>query len=237
MRKSRAFALLLAAALLPSAAAPAKPAAKAAMKRDWSQSVVVTSEGGFQMGNPSAKVKLVEYGSLACPHCRHFEQTGFDPLVQRYVRTGQVSYEFRNFLINAPDISVSLLTRCAGAAKFFPMSEMMFATQPQWEQKLEGLSDADKAELEKMTNEQRVVRIAEITGAGQIAARFGVTPARAQQCLADSKGLERLLEMTKTAMDKGISHTPTFLIDGKVTDASTWEDLEPKLKAAIGGHS
>lgn len=237
MRKARAFALLFAVAFLPSAAAPSTPGKKAAVKRDWTRSVVVTPEGGFRMGNPTAKVKLVEYGSLACPHCRHFEETGFEPLVQRYVSTGQVSYEFRNFLINAPDISVSLLTRCAGAAKFFPMSEMVFAAQPQWEQKLAELSDADKAELEKMTNEQRVVRIAEITGAQQIAARFGVTPARAQQCLADSKGLQRLLDMTKTAMDNGISHTPTFLIDGKVTDASTWEDLEPKLKAALGGRS
>jgi hypothetical protein len=41
--------------------------------------------------------------------------------------------------------------------------------------------------------------------------------------------------MTKTAMANGIIHTPTFLIDGKVTDAATWEDLEPKLKAALGG--
>ncbi len=56
------------------------------------------------MGNPYAKTALVEYGSLACPHCRHFEETGYKPLVQQYVRTGRVSYEFRNFLLNAPDI-------------------------------------------------------------------------------------------------------------------------------------
>ena len=74
------------------------------------------------MGNPNARVKLVEYGSLACPHCRHFEETGYKPLVQGYVRTGRVSYEFRSFLLNAPDISVSLLAHCAGPAKFFPMS-------------------------------------------------------------------------------------------------------------------
>ena len=31
---------------------------------------------GFMMGNPSAKVKLIEYGSLSCPHCREFDETG-----------------------------------------------------------------------------------------------------------------------------------------------------------------
>ncbi len=235
MRKTRQFALLFAAALLPSAAAPAKPTTKAAVKRDWTQAVAVTPEGGFRMGNPAAKVKLIEYGSLACPHCRHFEETGYKPLAQNYVRTGQVSFEFRNYLLNGPDISVSLLTRCAGAAKFFPMSQQVFATQPQWQQKLQDLTDADKAALEKLSDQQRLVRFAEIVGIGPIASRFGVTSARAQQCLADPIALKRLLDMTKTAMDGGISHTPTFLIDGKVTDAATWEDLEPQLKAALGG--
>ena len=187
------------------------------------------------MGNPAAKVKLVEYGSLACPHCRHFEETGYKPLVQNYVRTGRVSYEFRNLLINGPDISISLLAHCAGAAKFFPMSELVYATQPDWQKRIADMSDADKAALDKMTDQQRVQRFAEIGGMGQIAARFGVTPARARQCLADPKGLERLLNWTKAANDSGIDHTPTFLINGKESDAATWEQLEPELRKALGG--
>jgi protein-disulfide isomerase len=227
-----AAAVTVAAALC---IAPTVNAAKPALSRDWSRTVVATPEGGFRMGNPAAPVKLVEYGSLACPHCRHFEQTGFKPLVQRYVRTGRVSYEFRNLLLNAPDIAVSLLAHCAGPAKFFAMSEAVYATQPQWLEKVGGLSDAQKAEIEKMSDAQRIVRFAEIAGFPQIAARFGVTPARARQCLADPKGLQRLLNVTKAAEDAGIDHTPTFLINGKVTDAATWEQLEPQLKRVVGG--
>ncbi|HEX8936702.1 MAG TPA: thioredoxin domain-containing protein [Sphingomicrobium sp.] len=187
------------------------------------------------MGNPNAKVKLVEYGSLACPHCRHFEETGFKPLVQAYVRTGRVSYEFRNFLLNAPDISISLLAHCAGPAKFFPMSEMIFATQPQWQAKVAAITEEQRGEIAKLSDAERIVRLGEIAGFPQIAARFGVMPARARQCLADPKGLERLLDITKTAADAGITHTPTFLINGKVSDSATWEQLEPELKQAAGG--
>ena len=86
-----------------------------------------------------------------------------------------------------------------------------------------------------MTNAQRIVRVGEIAGFPQIAARFGVTPARARQCLADPKGLARLLNATKSAEDAGINHTPTFLINGKVTDAASWDELEPQLKKAAGG--
>jgi len=212
------------------------PTAAQAASVDWSRTVVKTPAGGFRMGNPNAKVKLIEYGSLVCPHCRHFEETGYKPLVQGFVRAGRVSYEFRNLLLNGPDISVSLLTRCAGPAKFFAMSQYVFATQPQWLKKYENISDADQAQLGKMTDQQRVVRFAEMGGIPQIAARFGVTPVRARQCLSDGKQLEALLGMTKTALDDGIQSTPTFLINGKVVaDAATWEDLQPKLQAALGG--
>ena len=34
---------------------------------------------------------------------------------------------------------------------------------------------------------------------------------------------------------QALRHTPTFLINGKVTDAATWEQLEPALKKALGG--
>jgi len=195
----------------------------------------MTPQGGFRMGNPAAAVRLVEYGSLACPHCRHFEETGYKPLVQNYVRAGRVSYEFRNLLINGPDLSISLLTRCSGPARFFAMSQVVYATQPQWEDRINKMSDADKAAMDKMTDQQRVVRFAELGGMIPLAARFGVTPARARQCLTDSKGVQRLLDMTKAANDAGVDHTPTFIINGKVSSAATWEQLEPELKKALGG--
>ena len=229
-----AVALIALAALpLSGAAVAAKTPTKAPVTHDWTRTVVATPEGGFRMGNPAAPVKLVEYGSLACPHCRHFEETGYKPLLA-YVRSSRVSYEFRNLLINGPDMSISLLAHCAGPTKFFPMSELVYATQEQWQKKIEGMSADDEAALDKMTDQQRVIRFAEVGGMAQIAARFGVTTARAKQCLADPKGLERLINMTKTAMDNGIDHTPTFIINGKVTDAATWESLEPLLKQAGG---
>jgi len=221
--------------LLPATAVAARPVAKPAAVRDWSRTVAVTPEGGFRMGNPDAKVKLIEYGSLACPHCRHFEETGFAPLVQKYVRTGRVSYEFRNLLINGPDISISLLARCSGPANFFAMSKYVYDAQPQWQKKLEDMSDADKAALGNMSTQQQIVRYAEIAGMGPMAARFGVGAEKAKKCLADPAGLQKLLDMTKAAEASGVNHTPTFLIDGKVNDAATWEELEPDLKKALGG--
>lgn len=233
-----AFAASAALPLSSTAAAP-RQSSRTTLGRDWVKTVAMTAEGGFRMGNPAARVKIVEYGSLACPHCRHFEETGYKPLVQKYVRSGEVSYEFRNLLLNGPDIAVSLLTRCAGAGRFFPMAEVVYARQPQWEDMIQrglgSLNDDEKAQMEKMTDQQRIVRYAELGQLEQLGAAFGVTPIRARQCLSDPTALQRLLAMTEAANKAGIDHTPTFLINGKATDAATWDQLEPLIRQA-GAH-
>jgi protein-disulfide isomerase len=222
--------------VLAPAAAQARPVARAAAAHDWTKVVAITPAGGFRMGNPAARVRLIEYGSLACPHCRHFEEDAFKPLLQGYVRTGKVSYEFRNMVLNAPDIAVSLLTRCAGPAKFFAMAQTVYATQPDWEKRLEAISAADRDAIDQMTDQQKLVRYAELGGLTDIAAQFGVTPARAGQCLADPKGLERLLGMSRAANAIGVTHTPTFAINGKIrSELATWDEVEPALKAALKG--
>ena len=114
------------------------------------------------------------------------------------------------------------------------MASAVYAAQPQWFDRVEKINDAQKAELDKLTDQQRIARLGEIAGFTQIAARFGMTPAQSRQCVADPRGLERLLKLTKAAEDAGVTHTPTFFINGKVVDALTWEDLEPLIKKASG---
>ena len=87
---------------------------------------------------------------------------------------------------------------------------MVFAAQPQWFAKVDALSSEQKAAMEKMTDAQRLRRYSEIAGFAQLAGHFGVTPAGARQCLADPKGLERLLNGTKAAEDgESITRRPS----------------------------
>src|SRR4051812_27460632 len=110
--KMTGFGRILAAAVMlsvPAATSAAKPAAKAAAKADWTRTFAVTPAGGFRVGNPKAKVAIVEYGSLTCPHCQHFAETALKPLFQDYIRTGKASYEFRSFILNGPDLAATLV--------------------------------------------------------------------------------------------------------------------------------
>lgn len=222
----RALALGLAAAgLAVTASAPAQQA------RDWTKAVAATPEGGYRIGNPAAAVKLVEYGSLTCDHCAHFDAEATKPLLDRYVKGGRVSYEFRNFVRDPADLTAALLTRCAGTSGFFPLTHRYFASQAQWMGKIQ----AGREAINALPPPQRLARAAALGGLDTMAAQSGVTAAKAKTCLADRAAADKLAEIRKMAVERDkLEGTPTFLINGKKAAAHDWATLEPLLKAAGG---
>ena len=86
----------------PGAAPTGQPVAAVAAPAGqmWSDVVSATADGGMRMGNPNAPLKLVEYGSLSCPHCAKLANDGMETLRNKYVNSGRVSYEFRSFPIH-----------------------------------------------------------------------------------------------------------------------------------------
>ena len=234
MRKTVALALLGAAAVIPMAATASKPAAKPAAARDWTRTFTVTPEGGFRMGNPAAKVALVEYGSLTCPHCQHFAETGVGPLLQNYVRTGKLSYEYRSLVLNGIDLAATLVARCNGPSRFFPIAETLYKTQPVWIAKINDLPEPEKDRLQKLPQSEMMVSVAKVIGVIPVAAAHGIPPARAQQCLTDAAAALKLGAMHQKALDSGVQGTPTFVVNGKQVRADDWPTLEPFLKDAGG---
>ena len=45
------------------------------------------------MGNDKASVTVVEYASMTCPHCAHFQETTFPELKKRYIDDQKVAVE------------------------------------------------------------------------------------------------------------------------------------------------
>lgn len=231
----RLLALLLGLILAlpaPAAAAAAKP--RPARAADWTRTVVPTPAGGFRMGNPTAKVKLVEFASMTCPHCRAFDQTGATPLISSYVKTGRVSYEIRNFVRDPFDLTAALVARCGGARSFFPLTRKLLADQPNWIARLQAIARSDIEALRNLPPTQQLAKIAGFAGFTGWGAANGLPAARTSACLADSAAVDRLVKMNGAAIDQfNIKGTPSFLINGKLSGAGTWEQLEPELKSAL----
>ena len=234
MRIAWALTAVLILTVLSAGSAGAKTPAKGSVKADWTRTFGVTPEGGFRMGNPKAKVAVVEYASLTCPHCRHFAQTAMKPLLDQYVRTGKASYEYRSFLLNGVDLAATLVSRCNGPAHFFPMAEKLYATQPEWAAKTGQLSQAEQEKIGGLPQGQMMLEIAKVSGLLPIAASHGIPAAKAELCLKDEKAAMSLVQMEKAATDRGVHGTPTFFVNGKQVSAYDWPTLEPFLKDAGG---
>jgi protein-disulfide isomerase len=202
---------------------------------DWSTIVTKTPEGGFLMGNPNAKVKLVEFGSMTCPHCAEFEEQGGKSLVDNYVKKGLVSWEFRNFVRDPFDMTATLLARCGGEANFFGMTRTMFHDQKNWIGKIQAADQAQLQALQTAPPAQQFSTIADLAGLKTFAAQRGVPRAKADQCLGNEAEINQLVQMNSDAVSGfNIPGTPSFLINGALADqASSWDKLEPKIKEAL----
>lgn len=223
------LAALGVALLVPASPTPAQQR-RPAVQRDWTQTVMMTAEGGYRMGNPAAPVKVVEYFSLTCPHCAEFANQGSSPLIQNYVRTGRVSLEYRNFVLNELDLTASMLSRCATPQNYFALNHAILGSQAQWMGRLQSLSAAQRQELQGLPQLQQIRRVSTLVGLDGIAARHGVTAAQAQACLTSQAGMDRLVNMVRAGSAAGVQGTPTFAINGRIVEANTWGSLEPLLR-------
>jgi len=222
-------ALAIAAGNTALWAAPAKKAPAT----DWSRTVVATPEGGMAMGNPRAKVTLVEYASLACSHCRDFAAQGYAPLKGNYVKSGRVRLEYRPFILNGYDLAATTVARCAGPRGFFPIAEAAFASQTQWMARIKATPAARLKQLDGLPPEKMLPEMARIAGFQTLGASKGLPADRANACLANKGAAQRLLDQTNAGRARGVKGTPTFYLNGKQVDGNDWASVEGAIKAAL----
>ena len=237
MRFGIAFA---AAAILAAPTAQAAPAKKAVAHRaqakpDWVHTVVATPEGGMRMGNPAARVKLIEYGARTCPTCAAFTVNGTPPLKAGFIASGQVSYEYRDFPVHGiVDFGPILLGHCVPNRAFFPLLEAMMANQRALIGREGEIPQAKQDELQKASPNAVTAYLADFYGYTGFVVKAGLPAARAKACLADRKALDAIVAGTNAANKAyRIPGTPTFVVNGTVAEKVVeWATLEPVLRAA-----
>jgi protein-disulfide isomerase len=147
------------------------------------------------LGDTKAPVTIVEYASMTCPHCAHFQETTFPELKKRYIDTGKVRYIFREFPLDNLAAAAFMLARCAGeldSSKYYAMIDTMFAQQRTWA--------VEKPIPPLMT----------------IAKQAGFTEKSFDECLANQKLLSGIEDVRQRAIKEfQVDSTPTFFINGE----------------------
>lgn len=202
--------------------------------KTWSQVVETTPEGGFRMGNPDAPIKLIEFGSYTCPHCRDFTEESHEPMENTYVNSGKVSFEYRNFIRDPYDMAVALIARCGGPEPFFPLTLQLFLNQEAMIKQIQAGGEGAAQAAIAAPPEQRFVKLAELAGLIEFAKQRGLPEDKVRACLADPKAAEALANGVNEATTKfDIQGTPTIIMNGtKLENVATWPALLPRLKDA-----
>jgi protein-disulfide isomerase len=88
-------------------------------------------QNGLVLGNPSAPVHLVEFADLQCPYCDEFATHALPQLITHYVRTGEVSIEFRNLsFIGADSVRAARVAAAAGRQdRLWNFVDLMYLNQ------------------------------------------------------------------------------------------------------------
>ena len=167
----------------------------------------------MSLGSPKAKVQVVEYASLSCPHCARFNADVFPGFKAKYVDTGKVRYTLREMLTPPAEVAAAgfMMARCAGPKRYFKVVDEVFRSQDRWGDQIKPV----------------------FLG---IAKQNGLTEPQFEACLRNDAAQKEIGARVQAAIDLGVSSTPTFFVNGKKYEGEmSLKQLDAAIAAAEGG--
>jgi protein-disulfide isomerase len=195
--------------------APAEAVAtEVADNADGDAEVDTSTIPDMMIGNPDAKVTVIEYASYTCPHCASFHAGTFKDLKKNYIDTDKINFVFREVYFDRYGLWASMIARCAGPEKFFGLTDLMFQSQSSWTRAGEPAAIID--ELRKL---------------GRLAGIDGET---LEVCLNDNEKAKTLIAwyQEKAGADN-IDSTPSFIINGKKHTNMSFAEMSEIIDAEL----
>lgn len=172
--------------------------------------------GDIVYGNPEARVELIEYGSLTCPHCASFSADVLPRLQADFLEAGKLRFVFRNFVRDRYDLTAAAASRCLSSVDATKRTlTVLFREQPLW-----------------MRAENPYVAIAEIVS------REGLDQAGFSACVSEQSVREHVIEMTQNgAKLYDIKAIPTLVLNGTPFTFEGYDALKNRIDEAIAATS
>ncbi len=165
-------------------------------------------------GNPDADFTIVEYASFTCPHCASFHKEVLPHLIEKYVDTGEVKFIYREVYFDAPGLWAGLLARCTKKEKYFGIVDLLYKKQEKWA---------------SGSSEKEILR--ELFSIGR---QVGIEEDKINSCFKNkNKSLNLVDAYLKNSKSDKITSTPSLVVNGKLLDYSSFDDLKTKLDGLL----
>jgi protein-disulfide isomerase len=175
----------------------------------------------ISQGSKDAKVVVVEYASVTCPHCANFHNNVLPAIKEKYIKTGKVRYVFREFPTPPVELAMAghAIARCAGGDKRDLVISTIMRQQPDLFAQAQGPTGAEQYFK-------------------TLASSVGMNDDQFKACLSNEEVLKTLVDVREGGVKAGITGTPTLFINGEKYAGPAGREIEtkdiiPVLDAAI----
>ena len=168
------------------------------------------------LGDPNAPVVMVSYSEFQCPFCGRYARETEPELVDRFVDTGVLRIEWRDFpYLGEESVVAARAARAASVqGEFWAFHERLFADQPQ----------PNSGQL----------TIAFLEG---IAAELGLDLAQFRSDMNSAETMSAIEADFDEALSVGVNGTPAFMINGEpvfgAQPTSVFVDVIERAAAAV----
>ena len=178
-------------------------------------SEAIKSIAEMVQGDQAAPIEMIEYASFTCPHCATFHADVYPKLKINYIDKGLVKFIYREVYFDKYGMWASMIARCAGADRFFGMTDQIYRKQSNWA----------RAESD----------VAIVTQLRKIGLLAGLDESQLSACLQDGVKLRALVEWySENAKRDEIKSTPTLIINGEKHSNQSYEQLTEILDEILG---
>jgi len=168
----------------------------------------------MSLGNPDAKVQIIEYASFTCPHCATFDQGPYKQLKADFIDTDQIGFTYREVYFDRLGLWASMVARCGGEEKFFGITDLIYKGQSEWVRA--GEPAAIVEELRKI---------------GRLA---GIDNDQLETCLQDGEKAQALVAWwEENQAADNIESTPSFIINGKKYSNMPYAEMKEIIETAL----
>jgi protein-disulfide isomerase len=155
------------------------------------------AQKGMVLGDPSAKVTVLEFGDLQCPFCKGYSEEVLPQVIEGHVRGGEAKLDFRNYMIIGPQ------SKPAGAAAIAAGEQRRGWNFVELFYRNQGTEDSGYADDAFLTAIARAAGVPNISKWNR---------ARKSQAV-----IARVEATNAEAQELGFSGTPSFALEGPGT--------------------
>jgi len=171
---------------------------------------------GNKMGDPNAPVKIIEYADFQCTYCLRYWTDTEQQIIENYVATGKVYYEYRSVggFIGPESADAANAAYCAADQnKFWEYHDTLFAN---WTGENAGDFTPDRLR--------------------QYAAAIHLNLDQFNTCLNSGAHTAQVSQDVSDAKTAGVQGTPAFIINGKLLEgAEPYSVFQQTIDAALNG--